>query len=133
MHGESDLTQGCGRRSMSGAFPAQTVARWYATIILIITYILAFLDRQILSLLVAPIKRDLQLSDTQVSVLQGIAFAGLMALAGLPIGRLVDTRSRSTLIATGVAIWSVMTTSCGLARTESCCSAAWGSGWERLA
>ena len=117
MHGESDLTQGCGRRSMSGAFPAQTVARWYAIVILIITYILAFLDRQILSLLVAPIKRDLQLSDTQVSVLQGIAFAGLMALAGLPIGRLVDTRSRSTLIATGVAIWSVMTASCGLARS----------------
>ena len=80
----------------------------YVTAVLMVAYVLAFLDRQILSLLVEPIKHDLHLSDTGVSLLQGIAFAGLMALAGLPIGRLVDTRRRTIIIALGVALWSAI-------------------------
>jgi MFS family permease len=89
---------------------------WVGTAILMITYAFAFIDRQILSLLVEPIKHDLHLSDAQLSLLLGLAFVALLALIGLPIGRLVDTRRRTAIIAVGVAVWSMMTVSCGLAQ-----------------
>ena len=89
---------------------------WLGTAILMITYAFAFLDRQILSLLVEPIKHDLHLSDAQLSLLLGLAFVALLALVGLPIGRLVDTQRRTAIIAMGVTVWSVMTASCGLAQ-----------------
>lgn len=90
---------------------------WYALGVLILAYIFAFLDRQILNLLVEPIKRDLHLNDTQVSLLQGLAFALFLSIGGLPLGRLIDTRRRVTVLAVGIAVWSVMTAGCGLART----------------
>lgn len=88
---------------------------WYTLAVLITAYVFSFIDRQILSLLVEPLKRDLHLSDTQVSLLQGLVFAVVLTLAGLPIGRWVDTRRRVTIIALGVASWSVMTASCAFA------------------
>ena len=64
-----------------------------------------------------PIQQDLGLSDTQISLLQGPGFVATYVLLSVPIGRLVDTRGRLTIIAGGVAIWSVATAACGLARS----------------
>lgn len=94
-----------------------TLYGWYVVTVLVVAYTFSFLDRQILSLLVEPMKRDLRLSDTQISLLQGLAFASFNAIAGLPLGRLVDTRRRTAVIAAGIAFWSLMTASCGLARS----------------
>jgi MFS family permease len=80
-------------------------------------YMLSFMDRQILSLLVGPIKRDLFISDTRVGLLQGLASALFYTLAGLPIGRLVDTRNRRNLVIAGVMVWSAFTCACSVARS----------------
>ena len=80
-------------------------------------YTLSFVDRQILSLLVGPIKHDLRISDTEMGLMLGFAFAVFYTFAGLPIGRLVDTRGRRNLIAVGIFLWSVMTALCSAARS----------------
>jgi MFS family permease len=82
---------------------------------LMVAYVLAFVDRQILNLLVEPIKRDLHLSDVGISLLQGLSFALFLSIGGLPIGRLVDTRSRTRLLGLGIGFWSLATAGCGLA------------------
>jgi MFS family permease len=76
-----------------------------------------FVDRQILSLLVVPIKRDLGVSDTQVSLLMGFSFVVFYSLLGLPIGRWVDRGRRGLIVGMGAALWSIMTALTGLART----------------
>ncbi|WP_299594645.1 MFS transporter [uncultured Microbulbifer sp.] len=88
---------------------------WYMIGILLVAYTFSFIDRQILSLLVEPMKRDLGISDTQVSLLQGLSFALFYTILGLPMGRLADTVSRRGLIATGLTLWSLATAVCGLA------------------
>ena len=80
-----------------------------------IASIISLLDRQILSLLLIPIRADLGISDTAVSLLQGFAFAAVYTLAGLPIGYAVDRWSRRNIIIAGVLSWSAMTALCGLA------------------
>ena len=81
-----------------------------------IFYIFSFIDRQIIALLVEPIKRDLHVTDTQIGLLQGISFAILYCTLGVPIGWLADRRNRKSIIAVGVVVWSIMATFCGLAR-----------------
>src|SRR5262249_39505616 len=76
----------------------------------------SFIDRQILTLLVGPIKRDLAISDTQMSLLMGLSFAVFYTLFGIPLGRLADSRSRRMIITAGLVFWSLMTAGCGLAR-----------------
>jgi MFS family permease len=88
---------------------------WYVVGVLTLVYIFSFIDRQILTLLVEPIKRDFQINDTQMSLLTGIAFAAFYTLFGFPFGRLADSKSRRTIIAVGFVMWSLMTASCGLA------------------
>jgi MFS family permease len=88
----------------------------YALAILWVAYILSFVDRQILSLLVGPIRKDLDISDFQISLLQGLAFALFYAFLGLPIGRLADRANRKQIIAVGIFFWSLMTALCGLAK-----------------
>ena len=66
--------------------------------------------------MVEPIKHDLGLTDTQMSLLMGLAFGIFYTLMGVPLGRLADRISRRALIATGVGVWCLMTASCGLAR-----------------
>lgn len=88
---------------------------WYVVAVLIIAYIMAFLDRQILSLLVAPIKADLGISDVQIGLLQGLAFAIFYSLCILPAGWLVDRYNRRNILAIGLACWCVMTFACGFA------------------
>lgn len=83
--------------------------------IFLVAYILSFIDRQILSLMVEPIKQDLGLSDLQVGLLQGLAFAMLYAVVGIPIGMLADRISRRRIIAVGVLFWSACTAMCGFA------------------
>lgn len=103
-------------RAAAAPYPSSSQA-WYTVLVLMVMYIFSFIDRQILSMLVSPMKRDLQISDTQVGLLQGIAFAILYTVLGLPIGRLADRTSRKGIIAAGVLIWSVMATACGFARS----------------
>jgi MFS family permease len=81
-----------------------------------LAYVFSFVDRQILNLMVRPIRSDLGISDTQMSLLMGFSFAVFYAVCGIPLGRLADSRSRRGLVAVGVAFWSLMTAGCGLAR-----------------
>jgi MFS family permease len=104
------------RSSDSSAYPT-SFAAWYSVAVLLLMYIFSFIDRTTISLIVEPMKRDLQISDTQVGMLQGLAFALLYTFLGLPIARLSDRHSRRAIIAGGVLIWSIMATFCGLART----------------
>jgi MFS family permease len=97
--------------------PAQSTGyAWYVLIILMIAYISSFIDRQILNLLVEPIKKDLKIDDTAVSLLQGFSFALFYTLLGIPIGRLADSFSRKWIISLGIGVWSFMTIYCGMAR-----------------
>jgi MFS family permease len=81
---------------------------------LIATAVLSYTDRQVLSLLVDPIRSDMGISDTQISLLLGTAFAVIYGLAGIPLGLLADRISRRNLIFTGVSVWSLGTIACGL-------------------
>jgi MFS family permease len=87
---------------------------WSAVLILTATAILSYTDRQVLSLLVDPLRADLHISDTQVSLLLGTAFALVYGVAGVPLGWLADRVSRRGLIAAGVLVWSLGTVSSGL-------------------
>lgn len=92
--------------------------RWYVVIVLFIAYSFSAIDARVLTLLVIPIKREMGLTDFEISLLQGFAFALLYSVAMLPIGRLVDrTRRRGLLMAVGVLFWSVMTMLCGMAQS----------------
>ncbi len=88
---------------------------WYVVGVLMIFYIFSFVDRQIIALLVEPMKADLGLTDLQVSYIGGLSFAIFYTLFGIPMGRLADSRNRKGIIAIGVALWSLMTTLCGVA------------------
>ncbi len=88
---------------------------WYLVTLLTIAYIFSFVDKYIPALLVEPLKRDLDLSDTEMGLLLGPAFAVLYATLGLPMGWLADRFRRTTLVAMGVALWSLATAASGLA------------------
>jgi MFS family permease len=88
----------------------------YALALLFIAYIFSFIDRQILALLVGPIRQDFGISDFQYSLLQGAAFALLYTFAGLPLGRLADRHSRKLMLFAAVSFWSLATVACGLTR-----------------
>lgn len=103
-----------GGREVAG-YPARSYA-WYVVSILTIAHVISFLDRQILALMVGPIKQDLGISDTQMSLLLGLAFAIFYTFLGVPIGRLADRSSRRNIITIGVTVWCAMTAMCGLAR-----------------
>src|SRR5690348_9250206 len=97
--------------------PASLRYAWYVVVVLMACYTLSFIDRQILSLLVRPIKRDLALSDTQVGLLQGLAFALFYTFCGLPLGRIADAHHRRRLIQFGLFFFSLLTAACSLARS----------------
>jgi len=90
---------------------------WYLVALLTIAYVFSFIDKYIPALLVEPLKQDLGLSDTQMGLLLGPAFAVLYATLGLPLGWLADRTRRTTLAAAGVALWSVATALSGVARS----------------
>ncbi len=88
---------------------------WYVVAVLLLAYTLSFIDRMILSLLVAPIRAALDISDTQVSLLIGLAFALFYTLLGLPLAWIADRFNRRNLIVAGIVVWSFMTAGCGFA------------------
>ncbi|MBU6212065.1 MAG: MFS transporter [Gammaproteobacteria bacterium] len=90
---------------------------WYLVAVLMLAYVFALIDRQLLSLMVEPIRASIAISDTQVGLLQGFAFALFYTVFGLPLGWLADRRSRKLLLAAGVAVWSLATAACGFADT----------------
>ena len=89
---------------------------WYMVGILTIAYILSFVDRYVLGLLIEPIKEDLGLTDTQIGMLLGPAFAIFYATMGLPLGYLADKKRRTWIVAAGIFIWSAATAASGLAK-----------------
>lgn len=95
---------------------ASSTYQWYVVLICMMAYILSFVDRQILSLMIEPIKADLMLSDTQFSLLQGLAFSLFYAFMGVPIAALADKKSRIKIISVGIAFWSLATAACGLSK-----------------
>ena len=93
-------------------YPSRPYA-WTVVAILIATAVLSYTDRQVLSLLVDPIRGELGISDTQISLLLGTAFAVVYGIAGIPLGYLADRTSRRNLIFAGVSVWSLGTVACG--------------------
>ncbi len=91
---------------------------WYVLSVLVLVYILNFIDRQILSILAVDIKADLNLTDSDLGFLGGAAFAVFYALFGIPLGRLADNWNRKKLLAIGLALWSTMTALSGFARDQ---------------
>ena len=100
----------------SSGYPSRPYA-WTVVAILIATAVLSYTDRQVLSLLVDPIRGELGISDTQVSLLLGTAFAVVYGIAGIPLGFLADRTSRRNLIFAGVVVWSCGTLACGFSHS----------------
>ena len=111
----SETKQPSGSGASAVPYPSPFKA-WFIVGVLMLCYVFSFVDRQIISLLVGPIKRDLGLTDIQVGLLQGLAFAFLYTVLGIPIGRMADKLNRRNIIAAGVLIWSLAATYCGLAK-----------------
>ena len=101
------------------ALPEASKYSWYVLLVLVIVYILNFIDRQILSILAVDIKADLGLTDADMGFLGGAAFAVFYALFGIPLGRLADNWSRVKLLSIGLALWSIMTALSGFARNQA--------------
>lgn len=97
------------------AAPATPARTWYMIVVLTLSFTLAYVDRHVLSLLVNPIKESLGLTDTEIGLLQGVAFSIFFVAATLPLARLSDSRSRPLIIGWCVAGWSLMTMLCGAA------------------
>ncbi|MBI1181671.1 MAG: MFS transporter [Alphaproteobacteria bacterium] len=116
------LRGGAGRRGVSveaaaaaeRPYPAPTRA-WQAVGVLSLATVFAFVDRHLLYILSEPVKQTLAITDTQISLLQGMAFVVFYTLFGPPIGILVDRRNRRNVVIGGILAWSVMTLTCGLA------------------
>lgn len=101
---------------MTGHRYPDTRYAWFMVILLTLAYILSFIDRSILGLLVEPIKTDLNLTDTQIGLLMGPAFGVVYATMGLPIGWLADRKRRTFIVAAGIALWSIATAVTGFAK-----------------
>lgn len=88
---------------------------WYVVVLMMFFYVLSFMDRQIIAVLLDPIKADLNLTDVQLSLIGGVSFGLFYSIVGIFIGRLADSLNRPWLIAMGVFVWSLTTALCGLA------------------
>lgn len=89
---------------------------WYMLSVLVVVYILNFIDRQVMSILAVDIQRDLGLNGSEMGFLGGAAFGVFYALFGIPLGRLADNMSRVKLLTIGLSLWSVMTALSGFSR-----------------
>jgi MFS family permease len=101
-----------------GATPPRSDAyRWYVLFVLILTNMLAFIDRGIIGTLAQAIKKDLHLGDTELGILGGLAFAISYGPLGIPIARYADRANRARTLSAALAFWSLMTALCGLAQS----------------
>lgn len=85
--------------------------------VLVVSYVFSFIDRQLMTILLEPIKNEFGASDTAMGFLSGFAFALFYAVLGLPVARLADRWSRRNVLAISMVIWSAMTAFCGMAAT----------------
>jgi MFS family permease len=92
-------------------------ASWYLIIVLTLAYTVSFVDRQVLNLLVGPIKQDFGIDDTMLSLLQGVAFTSAYIIMSPLFGRIADVGSRRGVLIFGIGLWSVGTSCCGMARS----------------
>lgn len=97
---------------------------WYVLMVLVLVYVLNFVDRQIISILANDIKRDLGLTDADLGFLYGTAFGVFYSLFGIPLGKLADGWNRTRLLTAGLALWSAMTTVSGFAKNGGMLTAA---------
>lgn len=113
-----EIRQGRGsvnvRPDVTSDFPALTYA-WYVVGVLLIVYSVAFVDRIILNLLVRPVRTEMGLSDSGISLLQGFAFTIFYSIFGIILGRLADRRNRQRMAIAGIVVWCVATVACGFA------------------
>jgi len=100
----------------AAGYPNQNYS-WYVVSVICVGYVFAFIDRIVVGLLTVSIQKDLLLTDTQMGILQGIAFALFYVLFGIPIGWLVDRWHRKTILTIGMTVWSLATAACGYAGT----------------
>ena len=96
---------------------ASLAYRSYVLVVLVIVYTFNFIDRQIVGILAVPIKAELHLSDSQLGLMGGLAFALFYTLLGIPIARLADRFSRTSIMTAALALWSLMTAVCGLTQS----------------
>jgi MFS family permease len=108
--GNADLAAG------SAEFRASSAYRYYVAWLLCAVYAINMMDRQLLSVLLEPIKLEFELSDLHMGLLGGIAFAMFYSTLGMPIARLADRGNRSWIIALSILVWSAFTTLTGLVR-----------------
>jgi MFS family permease len=92
---------------------ASLAYRSYVLVVLVIVYTFNFIDRQIIGILAVPIKAELRLSDSQLGLMGGLAFALFYTFLGIPIARLADRISRTGIMTAALALWSLMTAICG--------------------
>jgi MFS family permease len=97
-------------------YPSEGYA-WYVVAVLVLAYTVSYVDRTILTLMVKPIRETLGISDVQISLLHGLAFAIFYTVLGVPLGWLADRANRTKIIAAGIFVWSIMTALCGLSRS----------------
>lgn len=110
-HASSDIATSSPEQA---AYPSPPMG-WLTVAILFLLYILSLTDRNIMALMVGPIKKDLGLSDLQISLLQGPAFAILFCLCAIPLGMALDRYSRRVVLYLSVTVWSIAAACCGLA------------------
>ena len=89
--------------------------RYFVLSVLVLSYVLSFIDRQLMTILLEPIKAEFGASDTAMGFLTGFAFAIFYAVLGIPVARLADRWSRRNVLAISMVIWSAMTAACGMA------------------
>jgi len=99
---------------MRAASQASLAYRGYVLVILVLVYTFNFMDRQIVGILAVPIKADLSLTDSQLGLMGGLAFALFYTSLGIPVARLADRVSRTGIMTCALALWSAMTAACGL-------------------
>ena len=95
-------------------YPSSRTA-WYALGVICFGYVFAFIDRSIIGLLAPDIQKDFGLNDTQMGLLQGVAFAIFYTIFGIPLGWFADRFNRKWLLTSGMTVWSIMTAACGFA------------------
>ncbi len=96
--------------------PAASISR-RSLVLLVVVNVFSQIDRQLMNILVEPVRAEFALSDTQIGLLVGLAFALFYTLAGIPIARIADRFNRRNLIAICLVLWSLATAACGTARS----------------